>query len=400
MFQLLGLVLIVAVACGGESVPPSDEGTDADSDGDSDADSDGDSDADSDGDSDADTETDSDGDCQDDGICPDSCSSLDDVDCAALCADPVEIDSIQPSPDLAPYTIYLPVDYESLGELPVVINIHGGGGNSVAAAKQTCPDGQLTHPECLHRMATCAGFAVVYPNGLSNWLGFRTWNATRTSSDQELGEGVWECVSGNACEENYDHIAYFTSLIDDLEADFDIDPTRVYITGLSNGAAMTYRLGCELSDRIAAMAPVAGSNQFEAINTCSPTNPIPLLHIHGTADPCWFYDDESPGKCLDILTLAIRRSVPGAVSNWAIHNGCSTVATAGPLIDEDPDDSTTVQELSFEGCATGVDVTLVRIEGGGHTWPSGSDGLPVETVGVISHEINANQRIMQFFSEH
>src|SRR5262245_1348699 len=107
----------------------------------------------------------------------------------------------------------------------------------------TCPGGDESREQCLLHLADREGFAVIIPDGTSGaLLDSRTWNAGG-------GQNGWKCVSGKACKEGVDDLAYFRALLDDVERAVGIDTRRVYSIGLSNGAAMSHRLACELSDR-------------------------------------------------------------------------------------------------------------------------------------------------------
>ena len=296
-----------------------------------------------------------------------------------------------------PYIVHLPPSYDGTVAFPVVIVLHGGGGDARAARAMTCPNGNLGDPGCLDRVADCQGFITVYPDGTSE-RGIRTMR----TFDAGGGADGYACVSGVACSTKVDDLRYFTDLIDTLEQEYTVDPARIYLTGLSNGGAMSQRLACELSDRIAAIAPVAGGNQYAAVDTCSPTRPVPMLEIHGTADRCWPYAG-GPLTCVGLGTLAALGDfvpIPDTVASWAARNGCQAVPTSEDLPDVDRTDGTTVTRISYQGCSTGADVVLLRVNGGGHTWPGGSSVLPPGTVGKVSRDVNANSVIWEFFAAH
>jgi polyhydroxybutyrate depolymerase len=261
----------------------------------------------------------------------------------------------------------------------------------------TCPNGNLSNPACLDRLADCEGFITVYPTGTSDPTipRMHTFNAGG-------GYAGYQCVSGVACSRNVDDYRYFTDLLDNLEKNFTIDPARIYLTGLSNGAAMSHRLACEISDRIAAIAPIAGGNQYAALDYCSTTRAVPVLEIHGTTDPCWPYKGGQQ-TCAGFLTpqgFGGFVAIPDTVVAWAALNKCQPTPTVENLPDAAPLDGTSVTRMTYQGCANGGDVVHLRINGGGHTWPGGSSALPLTTVGKLSQEFNANKVIWEFFKAH
>jgi len=226
-----------------------------------------------------------------------------------------------------PYDVHLPDEFVPSRPMPVILAIHGGGGNAQGAARTSCPEGDVKRKECLHAMANREGIAVVYPNGTSSRLlaRLRTWNAGG-------GEKGWQCVSGRACKDGVDDIAYFRVLLDDLSRWVPVDPKRVYATGLSNGAAMSHRLACQMGDRIAAIAAVGGANQYATAAACTPPRPVPVLQIHGTADPCWPYEGGKQA-CAQRDDLD-KISVDESMRIWATVNGCGTAGSAEPLASE------------------------------------------------------------------
>jgi polyhydroxybutyrate depolymerase len=296
-----------------------------------------------------------------------------------------------------PYIVHLPPSYDGTVPFPVVIDLHGGSGSAEGARAMTCPNGNLDDPGCLDRVADCNGFITVYPDGTPDPRipVLRTFDAGG-------GAAGYACVSGIACATKVDDVRYFTDLIDTLEKDYTIDPARIFLTGISNGGAMGQRLACELSDRVAAIAPIAGGNQYAAVDPCTPSRPVPVLEIHGTSDHCWPYAGGRPTCLGSGLSFVFGTFVPisNTVASWASRNGCQPTPIIENLPDVDPTDGTTVTRISFQGCSKGGDVVLLRVNGGGHTWPGGSSVLPVGVVGNISREFNANRVMWEFFKTH
>ena len=290
-----------------------------------------------------------------------------------------------------PYTVHIPAGYDPSKRFAAVLAIHGGGANSEHAAKVTCPNGDIASPKCLSQLADKEGFLVIYPNGASHpgARDIRTWNAGG-------GEKGYLCVSGYACKNKMDDIEYFRDLLDDLEKTFAVDKERVFATGISNGAAMSHRLACELSDRIAAIAPVAGANQFSAASPCAPLRPVPVLQIHGTEDPSWPYLG-GPGRrgTEDEGFFA----APKTVSEWVLRNGCDPTPQKESLPDRTRDGTRVIRE-SYAGCRDNADVVFMTINGGGHTWPQGNQYLSEVIIGKTSEDINANEVVWEFFKKH
>ena len=284
-----------------------------------------------------------------------------------------------------PYDIHLPATYDAARPVPVVLAIHGGGGNAQGAARLSCPGGDVDSAQCLHAMAAREGVAVVYPNGTGARLvpSVRTWNAGG-------GMGDWQCVSGRACRDGVDDIAYFRALLDQLSGWVAVDARRVYATGLSNGGAMSHRLACQMSGRIAAIAALGGANQFATTAVCAPPRPVPVLQIHGTADPCWSYDGAKAGcgQRDDTLKMGVEESM----RIWAAINGCAAAQTAQPLASE-PRIRTV--RMRWTGCR--AETELIRMEGGGHVWPGGWAYFRESLIGPMVGGWSANRVILDFF---
>lgn len=270
------------------------------------------------------------------------------------------------------YFVHVPPAYERSRPIPVVLAFHGGGGR---------PETQIRASR-MNEKADSAGFLAVYPEGTGpSLLGriFATWNVGR--------------CCGYARDEKVDDVGFVAAVIDDLRARFDVDSRRVYATGHSNGALMTYRLACELSDRVAAIAPNAG---HDALDGCQPSRPVPVIHFHGTADPAARYDgghcggrQKDPGwKC---------RSVPEYLATWRRLDRCAETATT---LYEQGD----ARCRAWSECADGSEVVLCTIEGGGHTWPGGAYTKETErwrqAVGPLSHDLSANDLLWEFFQRH
>lgn len=262
-----------------------------------------------------------------------------------------------------PIVVYAPVAAETT-ELPVVIFLHGGGGNAQNAQSTTCATGDAGDATCLHAVGQREGFITVYANGYrpSTALNLRTWNAG--------GGSTYACASGAACRDGSDDIAYISAVIDQVAADFAADSSRVYVVGFSNGAAMAHRVGCELPGKVAAIAAVSGANEIGADGACEPPSPVAVMHIHGTADVCWTYVT-SREACADRDPLP-KAGVVESTDAWVAALGCDTVPAPSTMPDLDPTDGTTTSAATYGRCQGGVEVRVLTVRGGGHVYPQGA----------------------------
>lgn len=286
------------------------------------------------------------------------------------------------------FDLDLPADWDGASPLPLVVVFHGGGGRRESAETVSCPDGDRANPLCLGQLARKAGFAVVRPDGVGTRpaRNVRTWNAGG-------GRDGWTCVSGGACRSGADDVGYVDALLTELRATVPIDPKRVYATGLSNGGAMSHRVACERPDVFAAVAPVAGTNQLSTSAPCAAA--VPVLQVHGTSDPCWSYTT-SDASCLqadDGKKLGVAESMEG----WRLRNGCAATTVEMQLPDLAPTDGTRATRVVWSGCKAAVE--LLRIDGGGHTWPNGHPYFSEDRVGRVSRDVGSDA-IVAFFLAH
>jgi len=254
------------------------------------------------------------------------------------------------------YELYVPSSIKPAQPTSLVIALHGGGGQGRGMRRLTGFDA----------LADKKGFLVAYPDGLN-----RQWNDSR------------EFIQGKT---QADDVAFIKLLITSLKQQYTIN--RVFITGMSNGAMMTYRLACELSDQLTAAAPVAG-NLVKGYD-CKPANAVPLLAINGTADPLVPYNGGMVARERGEVI-----STEDTMKFWATNNGCSGNPTEEALPDIDPSDNSRVYKRTYPACT--APLILYRIEGGGHTWPGGSQYLPKRLIGVVNRDIDATQLVWDFF---
>jgi polyhydroxybutyrate depolymerase len=263
------------------------------------------------------------------------------------------------------YIVHLPPQYDGRTPMPVVINLHGGGGSGALAARMTG----------MSAKADAEGFIVVYPNGTGPLTRdvLLTWNAGKN-------------CCGYAFRNHVDDVGFIRAMIGELKKDYAVDADRVWATGMSNGAMMSHRLGIELSDLIAGIAPVAGALDCEPK---APARAVSVLIIHGKADRHVRFEGGAPEVKADRLPR-VDRSVRFAVEFWVKHNGCSTtpkVRTGGK-----------VSRQEYTGGRDGTAVVLVAIEDEGHTWPGGVKFR--RRADEPTREISATDAIWEFFKTH
>jgi len=237
------------------------------------------------------------------------------------------------------YKVHVPKRYDASTPTPVVFAFHGLGQDAVMFAQ----DG--AH---LFEQAEREGYILVTPTGTlqnpdGSWGAFGSWNAG-------------ECC-GSAATNGVDDVALVRAIAAEVERHLNVDRGRVYATGLSNGAFLSYRLACEAADLFVAVAPAAGAIGTHAIapmgvgnadfTRCAPSAPVAVLASHGTADPLVPYAYMAP-----------------SLVRMAEANGCSASSVPATM-PSSAGDSTCV---TYSGCAGGVEVTGCSIEGGGHCW--------------------------------
>jgi len=254
------------------------------------------------------------------------------------------------------YRVYVP-DSLPRGRVPVVVVLHGGFGTGAGAARQGAWD----------EAALAHGFVEIAPDGLT-----RSWNAG-------------ECC-GPAMRNQVDDVGFVLAVLDDVEKDLEIDPERVFATGISNGGMMAYRLGCEAGDRFAAIAPVAATVVTDA---CVPEVPVSLLHVHGLADGNVPFDGGLPTKSFQVDPPSYA-PVRDGIAPFVRADGCRAtprVAKHGVVTTE-----------RWRRCDDGTAVRLITIADGGHSWPEGH--RMADILDPPSDALDATATIWRFFAAH
>ena len=258
------------------------------------------------------------------------------------------------------YTVRLPSAYDGSTPLPLVIAMHGGFGSGT----------QLENQSQLSVTAEQEGFIVVYPDGVPSPINIRTWNAGG--------------CCGYAMNNTIDDVGFIDALLDTLQADFAIDPLRIYATGMSNGGFMSYRLACELSERISAIAPVAATM---TIDECEPVRAMPVIALHSYLDTSVPY----LGGIGDGVSNHYNSPMDSVQNAFALRANCT-------VLNDTIVDDAEMTVIRWHDCACGHEVITYMTQDGGHSWPGG-----LQTGGIgdpPSAVINANELMWDFFQQY
>jgi polyhydroxybutyrate depolymerase len=251
------------------------------------------------------------------------------------------------------FLVHFPPGFSNTQHLPLVINMHGSGSDG-------------PQQEFYSRMSETSDsnhFIVCYPNGINN---------------------VWNSGFQAPYNSSPDDVGFISKIIDTLSALYNVDLNRVYACGMSNGGFQSYRLACDLENRIAAIASVAGCiTDLTALN-CVLSRKIPVLDIQGTADPLVNYGG-APGY----------KSVEETISFFLNRNQCSSVNDTLHYPDLDVNDSSTVERIHYASCGDGTEIMFYKITGGGHTWPNAYYSY---IYGPTNRDLDASQEIWNFFN--
>jgi polyhydroxybutyrate depolymerase len=255
------------------------------------------------------------------------------------------------------YLLYVPKSYDRTRPTPLVISMHGAGLWPV-------PHMEMSR---WNRVADDHGFIVVYPSAVGG-----------------RGPRVWHIDGGARLPSD---VRFIAELIDTLKASHNIDPSRIYADGLSNGGGMAFLLSCMLSDRIAAVGLVA-SAQFLPWSACKDQRAVPMIAFHGTDDRFTPYH----GGTSLVAPRHVFPAIPTFTANWARRNRCGAKPVESAVAAD-------VTRLEYTGCSDDAAVVLYTIRGGGHTWPGGGP-MPEWFVGKRSSGVDATRQAWAFFRAH
>lgn len=261
------------------------------------------------------------------------------------------------------YVIFVPSSYKPSVAAPVVVHLH---------ASDTAPDAEM-RLSLMASYSSARGYVVILPEAVNG-----VWND---------GRGFAKIASGNA-----DDVGFIDAVIADLASQMNLNQQKMYVTGMSNGGIMTYRLACERPNKFKAFAPVSGGLASEL--TCNPSTTAPLVIFQGVADPILPYNGGtvSPNRGNVLATESVALS-------FATKNNCNTTPIKTNLPDVDTTDGTTVTKWVYSGCRNGANVELYQIHGGGHTWPGGIQYDLESVIGKTSRDVSATPLMWTFFTQ-
>jgi len=250
------------------------------------------------------------------------------------------------------YLLHIPRAYDLSHLYPLVLNFHGHGSTALHQA-------QITG---FSRLADSLGFIVAYPQGSFGPRNLTGWS------------------SGGPNQPDTNDVLFVSNLLNTLQSELCIDPTRIYATGFSNGGGLTSVLACTLARRIAAFASVSGS-YYPLASGCDPDRAVPILEFHGTADRTVPYSGRSKQHELGAMAW---------LGTWAARDGCAS--TPREFLK-----TAAVTGLEWRGCLDDAVVIHYRLNGGVHVWP---DQLGTPRLPVSDRSIDATRVIWEFFMMH
>jgi polyhydroxybutyrate depolymerase len=270
------------------------------------------------------------------------------------------------------YWLHIPRDYDEGEALPLLVVLHGAFSSAAKLKKQSGFD----------RLADEHNFLAAYPNGMGLFGLFRHWNSGH--------------CCGKARKKGMDDVAFLSRVVEEIAGRLNVDRTRIYVVGHSNGGTMAHRFTSERAALVAGFAAVSGTiggkpAEDQPLWTIRPPAvPVPALLIHGRVDQNVPYGGgHGPGSHGSIETISAAESA----RFWFEHDGCDPEPDIEYLLDQH------VERRSWHGCSEDTEVILDTLEGWGHDWPGGPflKELPVDDP---LRDYHAAERIWDFLQRH
>ena len=264
------------------------------------------------------------------------------------------------------YLVHLPPGFSKDKHCPVILAFHGGGGRGSKFQ-------ELTH---IFEASDSKSFVVVTPEGIDHH-----WEDGRP----ERGAKV-------------DDIGFIDELIEKLQKDYGVDPTKVFATGISNGGLFSFALACARSEKISGIAVVSMNMGDELAKNCPLTRKIPVMIFSGNKDPLVPFDGGNIRGPFGFKKLGLVMSSQASFEFWKLRLGCNG-KTQETSFGEDSKDGTKVTKQVLDPCEQNSKLVRYLIDGGGHTWPGGNQYLREWVIGKTSRDVNASSEIVDFFSQ-
>jgi polyhydroxybutyrate depolymerase len=270
------------------------------------------------------------------------------------------------------YLVHVPPNYSPKKPLPLVVVIHGAFDTAAGMEKYST----------FSDLADRESFIVMYPNGMGIFGLFQHWNAGH--------------CCGKAANDDVDDVGFIASAINDVRVRLQIDPSRIYMVGFSNGGMLAYRFAAERGDILAAVAPLAASiggrrsEDAPQWRIPDPVKPLSVITIHGMADDDIVYEG---GVSLHRGGTRTFWSVNESIDFWVRHNGCHPNAAATEL------NHGHVRIHTWGACSNDTEVVLYLMENWGHVWPGRYFTAELEEEDPLK-DFDAAEVIWNFFKSH
>lgn len=259
------------------------------------------------------------------------------------------------------YYMYTPKSYNPDRPMPLVLVFHGDDGSGHSMADVTR----------FNTIAEQKGFIVVYPDGIDHRWSLRGKSPTKVND-----------------------VSFVSALINHIEQTRNIDSKRIYAAGFSKGAILTQVLACELPDKIAAFASVAGALPVRYKSHCQPQAPVSMLMINGTNDQEVHYQGDDSTEKGSLI------SIQDTVNFWRSHDQCQSPLQTQAVTEDDKSDRFKVKTARYNGCTDNSEILQLAVVDGGHFWPGGASQDP--QVKQVNNQLgfSASETIWDFFQNH
>jgi len=271
--------------------------------------------------------------------------------------------------------IYFVSPTKSITKRPVLLVLHGGGGTAGMMQKSSI---------LFNRKAEASGAIIIYPQAIN-----KSWNAGDVPTYRQKNHS------------DASDVTFMEHLMDLAIDKWNADPDRIYVTGPSRGGIMSFFLADTLNHRIAAIAPVMASLNETQFETYTFDRPVPVLAINGTEDPLIPYEGGAGrlGKKEVVGPDGLIVPVEKLMQRVAQENGCNTSYSIYDLPDKNRRDQSHAERLVFRNCPESAPTILIRVVGGGHTYPGGAQYLPKMWIGRVNRDFDAMEMIWNFLMD-